>query len=882
MSKGIGRRFRRACYLGGTATALLTHHACISAQEPDRGSLQADRGFQEIVVTARRADEKIQKVPIAITAYGGDDLDRIVVNNPQDLNKLGPSITTNGTGIARDILAPSIRGLSTSQASNVASVISYFAEVPNFQPSFYDLESLQVLKGPQGTLFGETAVGGALLFVPRRPSNELGGYASIQAGNYGHWQFEGAVGGALVKDRVMLRAAVQHRKRNGFTKGITSYGAGVVDLDDISTTQWRISLLLRPSDNLENYTIYAGNHRSTNGASAPLLYFDPRFMVRAVANAVPAASPTSAAYFEFLAGYAPPAGTTWAQLATSAVARQMQLGPRAITLNTNTSGASNFDGVINQTRWDISDNLAFRNIASYSRLNQIAGFGNAVTDGSDLPLLDNPVGPFIPGTRTARSIGQQALVGGIPRYLPEQFTEEAQLQGNFFNKTLQWQAGVYYRRSRDDGWGLPQAAYTVAFGAPAGDPLNSAACAALGVSAPCSSLSRRKETAYAVYVQGTYAITPEIHLTAGYRRSYDKSSSQTAATSTEFIRFNGVNIAIPIAGRAPLPTSLVQTTRIPRASHDNYSFTADWQVTPDTLLYVAHRLGYKPGGINFAIQNENDPFRTYKPETIRDLELGVKSQWRVGDLTGTTNLAMFQQWYSDIQQSSVIPGTVDSIISNDAKARIRGLEFEASVVPTSWFRLTGAFSYIDYKYVEWIENAVCARQFWRPQCVGLPGTTPVIIDHAHGALTVGSGAPIRFTPDLPPDVSKSKWVLQPSILLKDFTGEDITVAANIYSRSKFTNFAGNRAVQAGVPPLTQDTILGPQTNAYIRRGYTLVDMSAEWRNIGGSRFSTRASVTNLFNKTYAMSANNGFTIVGLDSAVMGEPRMAYVELRIDF
>lgn len=865
MHAPVTRRSMNLIRAAALVTTILAGHGEAWARSVTAPNDTTLFGSSDIVVTARRTSENIQKVPISVTAFSGADLDRIVVNSPQDLNKLGPSITTNANGISRNGFTPSIRGLSASQASNIPSVITYFAEVPNFQVSFFDLENLQVLKGPQGTLFGETAVGGAVLFSPRKPTSDFSGYGSVQGGNYSYWQFEGAVSGALIKDRVMFRAAVQRRYRKGFTQGITSYGGGTVDLDNVDSTFWRISLVVKPTDTIENYTMYAGSKRQTNGASGALLYYDQRFMSPAIANVVPAANAVSAARFEFYAGYAPPAGLTWAQLTQQAVARQNALGPRAIELNTNASGPAYFDGVINQTRWDVSDTLTIRNIFSIALLDQIAGFENAPLDGN-LPLLDFPFGPFIRGTRTARSVGRPGLSGGGARYFPKQITEEVQLQGKLFDNRLQWQAGGYYRKSSDRNWDLPQSAFTVVFGGPAGNT---------------ATLTRREEVAYAGYAQATYAVTPDIHLTGGYRRSYDRSKAETAPTTLETASFNGVDIPIPITGRSPLPNGVVQSTRVPLASHNSYSFTADWQVTSDVLLYAAHRMGYKPGGINNAVP-AIDPNRTYLPESLKDIELGIKSRWELGSIKGSTNLALFNSWYSNVQQSNLVPGTTSTIISNDARARIRGLELEFSVIPNSWFKLNASLSYVDYKYTKWLENSVCSRQGWRPQCSGLAGTTSVIIDHAQGKITVGSAAPFSYSPDIAPDVSKVKWVIQPTIALKEATGEDISLGVNIYSRSSFSNFVSNTSVQAGMPIPTQNSVIGPINNVYIRPGYTIADLSAEWRKIRGSNISARVAVTNVFDKVYAVSANNAFTTTGADSAIIGEPRMAYFELRVDF
>src|SRR5690606_35431713 len=136
------------------------------------------------------------------------------------------------------------------------AVVSYFAEVPepvwgSSVPQF-DMANIQVLKGPQGTLFGRNTTGGAILYTPQAPSHELSGYVGGTVGNYDQNRLQGAINLPLIQDKVALRIAADFNRRDGYTKNI---GVGS-DLDAVDTNNLRLSLLVEPTDYISNTTIF--------------------------------------------------------------------------------------------------------------------------------------------------------------------------------------------------------------------------------------------------------------------------------------------------------------------------------------------------------------------------------------------------------------------------------------------------------------------------------------------------------------------------------------------------------------------------------------------------------------------------------------------------
>ncbi|MGE0408023.1 MAG: TonB-dependent receptor [Amphiplicatus sp.] len=865
---------RLALMFSAAAGALAAASTGAAAQD-EGGSFaaRADASRDRIVVTARRKEENIQDVPVAVTALDQQALDRLVVNNFNDLNKLSPGLQVGGTISRNSGGGPNIRALPTGTNSGTTSVVSYFAEVPNFRTSFFDLESLQVLKGPQGTLFGETAVGGALLYTPRKPTNEFDARLGVQVGNYDYKQFDAAIGGALVEDRLMVRAAGRWRKRDGFTTGIFADGSPSVDLDDVDSAQWRFSVVWKPTDNIETYTIYAGSHSRNNGSSHIITYADRRLMAASRRNQAPADSPQLAAAYEFYGGGAPPAGMSWADINDAALARQNAAGPRTAFLNYDQAVTSDFHGLINQTRWDILDNLTFKNIFG---LYWSTSSGNtAHYDGIDAPLFEGR-NVVLPGSAT-----QNANYGEVGGWPGRDWTEEAQLLGTLFDGRVDWQGGCYYRlaSSRDFFTSASNLLAARLYRHPA--PNSFCTGADIGATSPCSRAGRQVAKTYAVYGQATFAVTDDVHLTGGFRHSWDIVTNYETASRTQFVTFNGFDFPLVTSDYGVIPGAGVSSTVVPLTQHNTYSVAADWKVSDAVLLYVAHRTGYTRGGINSSAPI-GDPSRTFGPETIKDIEFGVKADWSLGGATGRTNIALYRDWYKDVQRSDVLPGLGTSGLTNAGDASIKGFEFENVVNLTDWLEVRTNVGYVDAHFVTWLESSTCSRQAYREPCIGLPGSTPFVIDHANGVLT-GLGAPINFEPDRFRGAAKWNASIQPTVHLDSWVGgEDISIGANVYYKSSFSSFTTSTHYFAGMTLDPRPGVFGGGFNPFIVQPYTLADLQADWRHVAGSAVSIGARVTNLMNTLYAGSGALGsIATTGSGVGYAGEPRMWYLEFRVD-
>ncbi len=871
------------------AAGLVAVPGVAAAQQPARTGYQ----IEEVVVTARKIEENIQQVPIAVSAFSDKRLKELVVNSTQDLNKLSPSLQASScSGNRNACFQPTIRGQGTTSMTQQSSVALYFADVPNFPVAYYDLQSVQVLKGPQGTLFGETATGGAILFTPKKPGNEIEAYARIQLGNLNYKGGEAAVGGAIIEDRLMVRLAGQFRIRDGFTKGYASFSgprglSDPVDFDNVDTADWRASVVFKPFDNFENYTVYSALRSKLNGTGQGVLYANQFFLSAANRDLIPANNPTLAAHWLALTGQPAPAGLSWGQIVEDRLARQVALGPRAILYNYDRHSEVRSHGLANQTRWDISDNLSIKNIFG---LYWQRGRGALIdTDGTDIPAIDTGA--------VKNPDGSSAWTGGWPA---RNWSNELQLIGKAFGGRLDWQAGLFYKRQPNQReFGGPTTIVSLASTVSQGLPTAAATCTnvyRIPAGTPCVVVNRNLGFAQAAYAQGTFEVLENVHFTAGYRRSQEWRQAQTTVQPVTFATVNGIQVAIAQRNE-PFANAPITEVTVPKASFNNYTLSLDWQITPDNLVYVTSRKGYKGGGINNNTPIDS-PLRKFGPETLTDAEIGFKSDWTIGGMRGRTNVAAYKAWYKDIQRSSGIAGQALTVTGNLADGVIQGIEFETTIFPTDWFELAGFFALTDATYDEWTERVTCAAQFYRPQChVGgvitaalLPAGTEAIIDHVKGTIVVVGpnngpqiGTTTNFRPDYFKETSKWRFGIQPKLRLEGWTGEDITLGMNIYYRSKgqWGTADSNTSLTAG-NEVPKQTVFGLLSVPNVMAGYTLADFRADWRSINGSKVSAAVSVTNLFDKTVNTGGSGGLTIAGITPFIANEPRMWFMEVSYEF
>ncbi|WP_186728743.1 TonB-dependent receptor [Sphingomonas panacisoli] len=610
----------------------------------------------EIVVTARRVSENQQNVPMSLTAVSGTELREKDVQTVTDLQKLVPSLTVN-TGLNRNNTSFAIRGQRggslTAGLGGGPSVVPYFAEAPVYASGpglFFDLQNIQVLNGPQGTLFGQNTTGGAILFEPARPTNEFGGYMMGTYGSYNRLDVEGVINLPIVADKLLFRAGIQRQTREGFSHDVTSKR----DYDNRDSTVYRASLIARPFSWLENYTVGSLYVSNEQGPAVVLL----------AANYNPAnpADPTK-----------PPLGA----LVYSALQARAGLDVRHVSLDAQTRDRLRSSSINNRTTIDITSNLKLTNILSYARYQT----DSARDDDGTLFPIQNSNGAYVPGSWNSDII---------------QFTEELRLTGNF--GPLSVQTGGYYDRTSPGGVNsYTQELQTVA-------TTNQTDAALRGK-------SRALFGQLGLDVGKIVPALDGLNLTAGYRYTWnDFAVSIDLLVYPGVISFPPPS---PKPGDlCQLPFGAVypncHLSAAGSTSGDSFAFGADYKVTDKILLFANYKKGYKPGGINPILIGLGGTVDSigflFRPETVKTTEVGIKTEWRAGGVRGHFNATGYINKYNDIQAN--VPLLIGALTTggtgNAAKATIKGVELEGDIRFGRLFSINAGYAYTDAKYDRYV------------------------------------------------------------------------------------------------------------------------------------------------------------------------------------
>src|SRR5437667_5621585 len=232
---------------------MLTGGAALLGAWPQ--GVRADTALEEVVVTAERRSEKAQDIPLAITAVSAADLESRGVRQAADITALVPNMLLNLPWGPEAQPTFTLRGVTTQDYSqNQSSPIAMYVDevyksVGAVQAlQVFDLDRVEVLRGPQGTLYGKDATGGAISFYTKNPSlTAYDGYITAGAGNYSAYSVQGAVGGPVIDNEIGWRAAVMYEKRDGWVRSVVR---GAEPLNGVDALAGRLTLLAKPNDSL--------------------------------------------------------------------------------------------------------------------------------------------------------------------------------------------------------------------------------------------------------------------------------------------------------------------------------------------------------------------------------------------------------------------------------------------------------------------------------------------------------------------------------------------------------------------------------------------------------------------------------------------------------
>ncbi len=841
------------------------------AQGAQAAAAEEEVSLPDVIVTARRTEEKLQDVPVAVSVLTAETIESQGVFNPVDIakNATGLSVVANVSN--RNNLAYTIRGQGRSFGTVFPAVITYYNEVPIAQLTegqFFDLANVQVLRGPQGVSFGRVTDGGNVMITPQLPKGSFGGYVGGKVGDYGLRNVNGALNVPIAEDKLLARIAFDVTRRDGFTLNVLNGQK----LDNVKYESFRGSLTARPTESLENTLTISYQNTNDNGTSAIFAVFNPAatqllprvgqlaflfgagagFGVGAPGYGIDA----NGSVVPFQPGVTEPfTAENYAASLGKQLAEQEARGPRAVSWADPSFSKRKNLYITNTTTVNLSDAVEMKNIFGYVRERDSSSVNFAGPNGAVVVRCS-----------------VKCLGNALPNKDSKQVSNELRFSGKLFNDSLSWSLGGYIDKQ-----------------SPAGPSEETST--SLGVIQRIN-INYLTTTSKAIYSAVEYAVTDNIKLNGGVRYTKDTVKSEintyqrpldggqealfNTLTSPAAAFIPGLGGPLPpdiangivAATFAPFPSGKCETygagsllyadnitadnptgevpcvTRNGSFTATTWSFGASYQTGGGQLFYAKIGKGYRPGGVNFSAPVGVDP--SYRPETNISIEAGVKADFKLAGMALRTNLALFTDRYKAIQKLLVLPGAVPvSLISNVNDARIKGVEAEATIIPFKGLQIGGNLAYTDAKFDK-----------KTPPAVNNP-CDPT------SSFTDGFCSDNLFT-----STPKWQWTLNANYELP---------LPESFGQLSF----GVQAFHQGRMALFDTSVLNPET---VEPGKTTLDANVDWNNIGGRPVDLGFFITNLTNKTYRIASDSlsHNASLGTSSSIYAPPRMWGFSLKYRF
>jgi iron complex outermembrane receptor protein len=849
--KGSGSKGRRCMALRALKTNLLLASVLtVTVAMPAFAQSNDNTATGDIIVTARRSEERLQDVPISITVLSQDAITKRNIYNGTDLGIYVPSLSTNQS-FGAEKASFAIRGF-TQEGKTSPSVAVYFADVVAPRSNggttsgngagvgaFMDLENVQVLKGPQGTLFGRNSTGGAILLVPAKPTDKLEGSIEGSLGDYNMHRIQ-AVLNAPLSSTFRVRGAIDWNQRDGYLNNRS--GVGPKDFGNTNYFAARLSIVGDLTPDLENYTIASYSRSDTHGVIQT---------VRGCNR-----------------NYATAGGLT--QILGQYVCAQAD---RAAALGYGFWDVENSDPtareyvrqwqVINTTTWKASDTLTIKNIASYAEYRELADFNlfgdNMVSSGQPLDLFAFFGAHVLRPTTPGQVLPGITLHPGVTGDNSAQstFTEELQFQGRLGDDRFIWQGGAYLEVSHPLGFNTGLTAIfdscTNVATYQCTNPISLPPVFFLG----SISASNVKDffNSKAFYAQGTYKFTDQLSLTGGFRYTWDKVSSEsrnvnvatpqtgpTPFTCQNILKFNvGGDLSKPLYVDSPI-SAQCDAVLHQNSSRPTWLIDLDYKPTEDILLYAKWARGYRQGTIN----SNNLGLEIAGPEKVDTYEGGLKASFR-GRVPGYFNLAGFYNDFTGQQLAfnSVVAlayqGKVPNAqpILNAGKSRIWGIEVDTSISPFTGFKLDAGYTYLNTKLLS----------------ITIP--TPPIY-YAVLAPSATAGESLALSP-------KNKVTITGTYTLP--LDESI---GRVSLGVTYSHIDANRAIASTLAP------------NYIVPATDQVNLNVDWQSAFAKPIDLSFFMTNVTNEKLIVYPNSGYATFGVIGGQTNQPRMFGFRLKYHF
>ena len=635
--------------------ALALVSPCLVARAQD--DARASGRLEEITVTARKREENLQDVPATITAISQDMLERGFFQDVRDVQNAIPNIVFDevSTGSANNA-AITLRGVGFQDVEKSfdpavgVMIDGMFMGSPNgaiFKT--LDVERIEVLRGPQGTLFGKNTIGGLIHVIRQKPRGEFGGSVRLGVGRFGRQAFDGLLNFGEFND-ISVKATLGYERRDGYFTNVAN-GDKVGDKDFLA---FGLHVLFEPSEGLSIDYRYDGSR--DNGDTVPVINNSAPGSVSAGVGVV----------------------GTGPNNANSA------FGGRFSVRTTSDYGDAffDFDSHILTTTWDLHERLRLKYILGRAEtdediLNNFAGF--------NLDTGSAPDDQFYTGRR-------------VQHY--EQTSHEMQLIGALTER-IGFVGGVYFW---DAEYTLRQDTFSFLFGPSPG----------FAVADQVQNTSHDTRS-WSVFGEFTIDLGERFQLSAGLRHIDEKKSicSRYRLPSTGGLVL--LDTCNPAATDKPAALDLSGADRAaylaglnPSASWEDTIFRVSgrYDVSDTANLWLAYSTGFKSGGFNGRGATLNSAATPYQPETVKSIELGLKS--RFADSRVQLNATYFNTQYDDLQVDANRPVTIgtgqETFVTNAASARIQGIEVDSIVYVTDNLTVMASAGWLDASYDDFTAN----------------------------------------------------------------------------------------------------------------------------------------------------------------------------------
>lgn len=621
-------------------------------------STNDDLAIEEVIVTARKREESLQSTPIAVSALTANDLESRGITDISQIGQFAPGLSIDETSpfaATSSAAAVFIRGIGISDwALPVDPGVGIYLDGVYISRSIggvldlVDLERVEVLRGPQGTLFGRNTIGGAINITSKKPDTDsLHGDVDVTAGRYSQFNVKGKVNIPL-GEQAAMSLAVSRKKRDGYVKN----DAGP-DLGDEDSLAVAASLQWNPTDALS--IGIAGDYTREREAPAPwvLVNVDESpgtqvywWNLLRSGNAAVCTDRTNPARLsdrrcmnaQWIQG---PFRTSSAHRSSVALMNSVigEVAPRS---------ELNLWGLRLTAEYAVTDQLTVKSITGYRK--NTDGYWSRDFDHSPLEVATT-----------------------VNDFNHKQFSQELQLLGTGFDDRLHWIFGLYYFGEKGRHIDVVQLP---------GPPLWMPEVGVIMVDAKVDNTSK------AAFGQFTYDLTPRFHLTLGARYTDEQKRFWADARS--------VNPTPPFLVLLPKGWKEVSAKRTD--PYANLSFDA----SKDVMLYASYSQGFKGGGFSQRVFPPLNFVPSFEPEVAKVYEVGAKSM--LFDDRLQLNLAAYHTDYKDVQVNASAkvfqPTAIGNVLANAAKAKIDGVEMEFKLVATRALRFEGNLAWTDARYSE--------------------------------------------------------------------------------------------------------------------------------------------------------------------------------------